>query len=470
MGQPTSDKIKAFVSTFKGNALTVGDPEYDNSRSIWNGAIDRKPAVIARCAEPGHVASAVRFARDSELEVSVRGGGHNYAGTAVGDDGLMIHLGAMKQVSVDPAARRVKCGGGATWADVDAATQEHGLATPGGFISHTGIAGLALGGGIGWLTKKAGLTCDNLLAAEVVTADGRIVQASRDLNPDLLWALKGGGGNFGIVTSFEFGLHPVGPMVQLGLFFAGLENGAAALRSAQDHIDALPEDMNGFFAMGLTAPPEPFVPEHYRGKVGHGIVIVGFGSPEEHAKSVAPLRDAIKPLWELVTPLPFVALQQMFNGSSPWGTLGYEKALYLDTLSDAALSVLGEHIPKKKSPLSFAPAFRLGGKYLAANDADTAFGGPRSTPVYVLNIAAHAPPGAPRELYEEDRAWVRSFWDAMRPYAAGAGSYVNFIADAEEEDRVKASYGAEKYARLAGIKREWDPDNVFHRNANIRPA
>jgi FAD/FMN-containing dehydrogenase len=300
-----------------------------------------------------------------------------------------------------------------------------------------------------------------------VTADGRIVQASRDTNPDLLWALKGGGGNFGVVTSFEFALHPIGPMVQLGIFFVALENGSA-LRIAQDHIDALPEDANGFLAIGLTAPPEPFVPEQHRGKVGHGIVIVGFSSPEAHAKAAAPLRDAMKPLWEFVTPMPFVALQQMFNASAPWGTLGYEKALYLDSFSDAAISTIGEHAPRKKSPMSFTPTFRLNGKFLATGDADTAFGGGRSR-LYVLNICAHAAPGAPRELYEEDRAWVRSFWDAMRPYAGGIGSYVNFIADADE-DRVKASYGAEKYARLAGIKREWDPDNAFHRNANIRPA
>jgi FAD/FMN-containing dehydrogenase len=380
----------------------------------------------------------------------------------------MVHLGAMNEVSVDPVARQVSCGGGATWANVDAAAQPHGLATPGGIISHTGVAGLTLGGGIGWLTKIAGLTCDNLMAAEVVTADGRVVQASPDSNPDLFWALKGGGGNFGIVTSFDFALHPVGPMVQLALLLAPLESGASALRFAQDHIDALPEDIVGFLAIGLTAPPEPFVPEAHRGKIGHGVFVVGFGSPEEHAKVVGPVRDALKPLWELVTPIPYVALQQMFDSSAQWGTLAYEKALYVDSLSEGALSLIGDYVQRKKSPVTFVPTFRLNGKYLAAKDADTAFGGGRS-PVFVFNIAAHAPPGSPRELYEEDRGWVRSFWDAMRPYASGAGSYVNFIAD-PEEDRVKASYGAEKYARLARIKREWDPDNVFHRNANIRPA
>jgi FAD/FMN-containing dehydrogenase len=347
MAAPATESIKAFAARSNGRALKAGDAEYDSARAIWNGAIDGKPALIARCADASEVSAAVRFARESDLEISVRGGGHNYAGTAVGDGGLMVHLGTMNHVSVDPAARRVSCGGGATWGDVDAATQKHGLATPGGFISHTGVAGLALGGGIGWLTKKAGLSCDNLLAAEVVTADGRVVRASRDSNPDLLWALKGGGGNFGIVTTFEFALHPVGPTVHLALLFVGLENGAAALRFAEGHFDALPADVTGFLGMALSAPPEPFVPEAHRGKVGHAVMVVGFGSAEEHAAAVAPLRAAVKPLWELVTPMPFVALQRLFDESAHWGTLAYEKALYVDSLSDAALSVIGEHAPRK---------------------------------------------------------------------------------------------------------------------------
>ena len=234
--------IEAFKAGFSGQALTLDHPDYDRSRAVWNGAIDRKPAVIACCTTAEQVADAIRFARGSGLEIAVRGGGHNYAGHAVCDGGLMIHLGAMNGVAVDPAARRAVCGGGATWADVDAATQQHGLATPGGFISHTGIAGLTLGGGIGWLTKKAGLSCDNLVAAEMVTADSRIVRASKDENPDLFWALRGGGGNFGVVTSFEFALHPVGPLVNLGLFFFGLENGPEALRFARDFIKTLPPE------------------------------------------------------------------------------------------------------------------------------------------------------------------------------------------------------------------------------------
>jgi FAD/FMN-containing dehydrogenase len=462
-----STKIREFASRFEGRALIPDDADYDASRRLWNGVIDRRPAVVARCSDANQVADAVRFAREADLEIAIRGGGHNYAGNAACDGGVMIHLGDMNGVAVDVTGRRVTCGGGATWGDVDAATQEHALATPGGFISHTGVAGLALGGGVGWLTKLAGLSCDNLLRAEVVAADGRIVRASPQENDDLFWALTGGGGNFGVVTSFEFALHPVGPMVQLGLFFVEVGGGEPALKFARNYLSELPENTTGFIAVGLSAPPEPFVPEEHRFKLGHAVIVVGYGSPEEHAKAVDPLRNAIKPLFELVTPIPFVALQQMFNNAMHWGTYAYEKALYLDSLSDPAIAAIGEHVPKKKSPISFAPTFALDGKFRAKADADTAFGGNRSRG-YVFNIAAHAPPEA-RELYEVDRTWVRNFWEAMRPHARGSGSYVNFIADAEE-DRVKAAYGLEKYARLAEIKRRWDPDNAFHLNANIKPA
>jgi FAD/FMN-containing dehydrogenase len=371
----------------------------------------------------------------------------------------------MNSVKVDPTARRAVCGGGATWADVDAATQQHGLATPGGFISHTGIAGLTLGGGIGWLTKQAGLSCDNLLAAEVVTADSRIVRASPEENPDLFWALRGGGGNFGVVTSFEFALHPAGPMVNLGLFFFGLENGAEALRFGREYVHALPASATGFLAIGLSAPPAPFVPEQHHFRPGHALLVVGFGSPEDHARIVAPIRDALTPLFELVTPIPYVALQQMFNDSATWGSFGYEKALYLDELSDAAIAVIGEHVPKKVTPLSFVPTFTMNGKFRDVPDADTAFGGSRSAG-FVLNIEVAAPT---RELYEPGRAWVRDFWEAMRPHASGTGTYVNFMSESEEA-RVQDSYGVRKFAKLARIKRDWDPDNVFHLNANIKPA
>ena len=465
MTQLSAENIKTFRADFGGQVVTPGQPDYDRLRAIWNGAIDRKPALIACCATAQEVAEAIRFARKNGLEIAVRGGGHSHAGNSVCNGGLMIHLGGMNGVVVDAAARRAVCGGGATWADVDAATQQHGLAAPGGFVSHTGIAGLTLGGGIGWLAKIAGLSCDNLVAAEVVTADSKIVRASRHENPELFWALRGGGGNFGVVTSFEFALHPVGPLVNLGMFFFGLDNGTEALRFAREYIETLPTEANAFLAIGLSAPPEPFVPEQYRFLPGHALLVVSFGAAEAHAAIVAPIRKAVTPLFELVTPIPYVALQQMFNGSAVWGTLGYEKALYLDELSDAAIAVIGEHVPKKSSPISFCPMFTMTGAFRASADAATAFGGSRSAR-YVFNIEGAA---LDRATYEIERIWVRNFWEAMRPYATGSGGYINFLADADE-DRVRASYGEDKYRRLARVKAEYDPANVFHLNANIRPA
>ena len=342
--------IIGLRQTFRGDVVMPGDAGFDEARAVWNGAIDRRPAIVARCQSTQDVVDAVRFARTSQLEIAVRGGGHNYAGHGVCDNGIMIHLGDMNGVSVDVERRRVTCGGGATWGDVDAATQVHGLATPGGFISHTGVAGLTLGGGIGWLTRKAGLSCDNLTSAEVVTADGRVLRASVDEHPDLFWALRGGGGNFGVVTSFEFALHEVGPMVHLALLFWGLEAGTDALKRARSYVAAIPDNTTAFIGIGLSAPLEPFVPEAYRGKVGHALIIVGFASAEEHAAAVAAARDGVAPLFEFVTPIPFVALQQMFNGLAQWGTHAYEKALYLDEFSDAALDVIAEFAPKKSSP------------------------------------------------------------------------------------------------------------------------
>lgn len=465
MTQVSRDDIESLSNGFAGQLLTPGQPGYEAARAVWNGTIDRKPALVAGCRTAAQVADAIRFARAHGLELSVRGGGHNYAGHAVCEDGMMIHLGAMNGVLVDPLARRAVCGGGATWADVDAATQQHGLATPGGFISHTGIAGLTLGGGIGWLTPLAGLSCDNLVSAEVVTADSRVVRTSATELPDLYWALRGGGGNFGVVTSFEFSLHPVGPIIHLGLFFVGLDNGPQMLRFARDYVKGSPAGTTAFLAIGLSAPPAPFVPEEHRGRIGHALLVAGFGSAAEHEQAVAPIRDAVTPLFELVTPMPFVALQQMFNDFAIWGTLGYEKALYLDELSDAAIEVIGEHVPRKTSPLSFCPTFTLSGAYRHAGDNDTAFGGSRAAN-YVFNIEAAASDNA---TYEADRHWVRSFWDAMRPHATGSGGYVNFLVEADEA-RVRASYGEDKYQRLARIKAEYDPENVFHLNANIRPS
>jgi FAD binding domain-containing protein/berberine-like enzyme len=455
--------LEEFRAGFDGEALLPGDAGYDEARSVWNGDIDRRPALIARCGTPMHVAEAIAFARGEGLELSVRGGGHNFAGSAVCEGGVMIDLSAMADVSVDAPARRARCGGGATWADLDAAAQEHGLAVTGGFISHTGVGGLTLGGGMGWLTRKAGLSCDNLVSAEMVLADSRIVRASAEAHEELFWAIRGGGGNFGVVTEFEFALHEVGPLVQLGVFFWGVDQGVEALTLARDTVAALPEGVGGLIA-GLSAPPAPFVAQEHHHAPGFAVLIASWGTPEEHAEIVAPVREALAPLWELVTPIPYTELQKMFDEGNAWGTYAYEKALYLDELSDEVIAIFAEQLPRKASPLSFVPVFPLDGAFAAVGDGDTAFGGSRSAR-FAFNIAAACPTP---ELLEVDRAWVRGFWEALRPHAGGAGSYVNFMTDIEE-DRVRAAYGPAKYDRLARIKAQYDPENVFHLNANIKP-
>ncbi len=457
------DAIAALRAQVRGDVVTPEHSAYDELRRVWNGDIDRRPAVIVRPSNSDDVRAALAFGRQQGLAIAVRGGGHAFSGSSVCEGGLMIHLGAINQVSVDPAGKRAVVGGGATWNDVDAATQEHGLAVTGGFISHTGVGGLTLGGGMGWLTRKCGLSIDNLLAAEVVTADGQVLRASEQENPDLFWAIRGGGGNFGIVTSFEFRLHEVGPLCQLGLFFWSADRGQEALRLARSYLDQLPEEF-GILVAGLSAPPAPFVPEQYRGQPGYAIVVAGFGEPEAHAQAIGMLRDA-SPNFEFVTPIPYVELQKAFDEGNPWGILGYEKAVYLDELSDAVIDVITDFIPKKASPLSFMPLFVLEGAYARVAEDATAFGGSRKAR-FGVNIAAVAP--AP-ELLQADRAWTRAFWDALAALASGTGSYVNFMAE-YDEDRVRAAYGPSKYGRLAEIKAKYDPENVFRMNQNIKPA
>lgn len=455
--------IEGLKKAVQGSVGVPGEPDYDAAVNIWNAAITRRPAVTVSATSPADVAAALAFAQDHALEVSVRGGGHNYAGFALCDGGVMIDLTPMKTVSVDADARTARCGGGTTWGELDAATQAHGLAVPGGFISKTGVAGLTLGGGIGWLSRMAGLSADNLIGAEVVTADGRVLRASDEENPDLLWALRGGGGNFGVVTEFEFRLHPVGPIVHLGLFLFAPDQGRDLFRFARDYVETLPDEC-GVFMAGLSAPPEPFVPTELHFTPVYALIVVGFASKEEHARLVAPIAEALTPLVEMVTPIPYVALQQMFDGSSPWGMHNYEKAAYLSELSDGAIDTIIEHQAKKMSPLSFVPMFVLGGAYRNADEDAAAFGGSRQYR-YVVNISGTA---MSPDDYDAERAWSRQYWDALVKHAVGVGSYVNFMTE-YEEDRVRSAYGA-KYERLQKIKAAYDPGNVFHLNPNIPPA
>lgn len=448
-----------------GELLAPGDVGYDEARSVWNGAFDSRPELIARCRSDDDVVAAIALARERGLELTVRGGGHSFSGASTADGGLLIDLSLMRDVSVDPAAKRAVCGGGATLADLDAATQEHGLATPGGVISHTGIGGLTLGGGMGWLTRQFGLTIDNLVSARVVTVDGRVLRAAEDENPDLFWGLRGGGGNFGVVTSFEYALHEVGPTVHVALMFCEADKGADMLRLSREFVPGMPRNAGAMIVLGLTAPPLPFVPEEHVGVVGHALLVAGFGSAEDHARLIAPVREALPPLFEVVTPIPYTGLQQLIDDSCPWGIQCYDKSLYLDDFSDDVIALLAERMPSKSSPMSFGPIHCIGGAYADVPEDATAFGG-RRKPCYVVEMAAVAPTD---DLLQADTAWARDLWEALQPHAGGTASYVNFI-DYFEQDRIRSAYGAAKYERLARLKAEYDPENVLHRNANIEPA
>ena len=465
MTQTVSAGIGELRAAMDGPVVARGDSEFDDRRRVWNAEVDRSPRVIARCATAADVSSAIGLARNLDLEISVRGGAHNTAGTAVTDDGLMIDLSLLNSVAVDPAARRARVGGGALLGDLDAATLANGLAVPAGVISHTGVGGLTLGGGMGWLSRKYGLSIDNLTAAEVVTADGQILRASADENPGLFWAIRGGGGNFGVVSSFEFRLHEVDPMVQMGMFFWGLDQGREALALLRDITEAMPPDINGVVA-ALNAPPAPFVPTEHQFAPGFALLMTGFDGTPEHARLANRIRQALPPLFELVTPMPYVDLQQMLDEATAWGHYGYEKGTYIESLSDDVIDVVTEQVSLKNSPMSLALFYRLDSAYSEVRDDETAFSGGRS-PRYATFLIGAAPD---TDLLAADRNWVRGFWDRLNPLAIGSGDgYVNGITEFPD-DRVRNSYGPAKYERLAAIKAEYDPDNVFHLNANIKPT
>jgi FAD binding domain-containing protein/berberine-like enzyme len=456
--------VSALRAAMTGPVIGPADPDYDQARRVWNAGIDRHPAMIAKCASPADVAAAVTFAGGHDLEITVRGGAHSMSGASVVDDGLMIDLSQLNQVSVDPQAKWARAGGGALLADLDAATQAYGLAVPAGIISHTGVGGLTLGGGMGWLTRQAGLSIDNLTSAQVVTADGHIQRAAADENPDLFWGIRGGGGNFGVVTEFEFGLHQAGPTVQVGLLFWELEQGPDVLRLAREVIATLPRELNIIIA-GLNAPPAPFVPEQHHHQPGYALVVAGLGSAGQHHQVMTRIRQALPPLWEFTTPMPYVALQRMLDEANAWGFHTYDKGTYLEDLSDDAIQVIAGHLPRKNSPLSGVFFYRLDQAYSEAGEDDTAFSGGR-TPRYAVFIVAICPTP---QLLAADRTWARSLWQALHPHSLGSGAYVNAMTE-YDDDRVRASYGPAKYQRLTAIKKKYDPQNLFHHNANIQPA
>ena len=450
-----------------GQLVTPESSDYDDVRRVWNADTDGHPAVIVRCESDADVVAAIGFAREAGLEIAVRGGGHSIAGMSTVDDGLVIDLSRMNSVQVNPAARRVKVGGGALLSDMDAAAQKHGLAAPAGMISHTGVAGLTLGGGLGWLTRRAGLSIDNLESVRLVTASGQVVRAAADENPDLFWAVRGGGGNFGVVTQFEFRLHEVGPNIRFAMLFYGQEQAAEMFRLGREVLADLPRQFTLLMA-ATNAPAAPFVPEQFHDQRGYAILLADV-SPEKqgaeaHEQVVARIREQLPPLFDSVGPMPFVELQKLSDERTAWGQYCYEKSANFTELSDEIIEILVAQAPLRTSPLSMFLMVRLDGAYSDVADGDTAFGGTRTPQfgVFITGVSLEY------EQMATDRDWVRSCWQALQPHAIGIGSYVNAMSEFED-DRVRAAYG-EKYRRLARIKTEYDPQNVFHRNQNILPG
>ena len=448
---------------FQGELLVPTSPGYDPGRRIWNGAIDRRPACIGRCTGVADVVAAVRFARDHELLVAVRSGGHGVAGHAVCDGGLVIDLSPMKGIRVDRQAMTARVQGGVLWGELDRETQLHGLATVGGIVTHTGIAGLTLGGGIGWLLRKYGATVDNLLSVDVVTAEGDVVNASADQNPELFWGVRGGGGNFGIVTSFEYRLHPVGPIVLAGPIFHRLEDAAQVLRFYREFAADAPDELTTIFELSV-AQPLPFLPAEVHGKP---IVMVGAcyaGRPQEGVDVVRPLKEFGNPIADLLEPKPYLALQSMFDPFVPHGWHRYWKAVELPPLTDEAIDTLVEHASAQTSPRSYCIVFQLGGALNRVGVEETAYG--LRNGAHNVNVNAVWTEDDPEP--ERHIAWARDFFDALQPHASGR-VYVNFLGD-EGPDRVRAAYGERNYERLARLKRVYDETNFFRLNQNIQPG
>jgi FAD/FMN-containing dehydrogenase len=446
---------------FQGRLIGPEDAAYDEARAVYNAMIDRRPALIARCGNADDVARALAFARVRGLLVAVRGGGHNGAGLGTCDDGLVIDLSRLKDIDVDPGAKTVRVGGGCTWGEVDRATNEHGLATPSGIISTTGVGGLTLGGGLGHLTRRFGLTIDNLLEADVVLADGRRVRASADEHPDLFWAIRGGGGNFGVVTSFLFRLHEVGTIFGGPTFWA-VEQSAEVLAAYREFLPDAPRELNGFFAFH-TVPPAPPFPEEIHLRKVCGVVWCYTGGEDAATRAMAPLLDAVpEPLMHGVQSMPHVALQSAFDGLYPRGDQWYWRADFFDELADEAVALhakFGAEIPTVQSLMHLYP---IDGAVhdVAADDTAWAYRDARYGAVYA---GVDADPASVPAI----RKWSVEYQEALHPYSAG-GAYLNMIMD-EGRERVRASYGG-NYDRLARVKAIYDPDNTFRVNQNIRPA
>ena len=457
----TEDSVKKFKSNLRGSVIEPGDKGYDDARKVYNGMIHKKPRLIVRCADVADVIQSVDFARDQDLLLAIRSGGHNAGGLGICDDGLVIDLAPMKYTRVDPAARTTTVGGGCTWGDVDHATHVFGLATPSGIISTTGVGGLTLGGGIGHLTRKCGLTIDNLISADVVLANGNFVKANADENPDLFWAIRGGGGNFGVVTSFTFRLHPV-DTIYGGPMLYELSETADVIKWYRDLIPTAPDDLNGFFAF-LTVPPAPPFPEHLHMKKMCGGVWAYAGPAAKAEEIFKPIRRFKKPALDFIGPIPQPALQTMFDAVYPPGLQWYWRADFVNEISDDAIAQhlrFGNALPSMHSTMHLYP---INGAASRVSKNDTAWNYRDATWAQVM-VGVDPDPAN----NEKTISWTKSYYDALHPYSAG-GAYVNFLMGDEGAGRVKATYG-DNYERLVAIKDKYDPDNLFRVNQNIKPS
>lgn len=457
LGEATIGELR---ESLRGQLVLPGDGAYEEARRVWNGMIDRRPAAIVRCAGTGDVVAAVAFARSEGLTVAVRGGAHNVAGNATCEGGLVIDLSPMKGAHVDAAARTVSAQGGLTWGELDKEAQAFGLATTGGLVSSTGIAGFTLGGGIGWLMRKHGLACDNLISAEVVTADGQVLRAGETEDPELLWGLRGGGGNFGVVTEFEFRLHPVSQVLG-GLAAWPAERAREVLRFWRDWTRETPDELCTLVVF-LYAPPEPFIPAEMHGKPIVAIACMHL-DPEGRAQSdIAPLRE-LAPAIDVLGPMPYTALQMMFDAGAPRGSRNYWRSAYLEKLGDEAIEAILSFSDKIPAPMSQLHIHQLGGAMSRVPAGATAFG--NRDAAFLMNFV-----GLWLDPAEDEAAsaWVRTASETIEPHGTGA-RYVNFLAD-EGEEGVRSAYEAETLARLRGLKARLDPTNFFRLNQNIEPG
>jgi FAD/FMN-containing dehydrogenase len=466
MSENTTDTLdpaatEALRKSFGGEIVQPADAAYDERRAVWNGSIDRRPALIARCTGPGDVAAAVGLARRSGLPLAVRGGGHSFPGQSVCDGGIVADLAPMKGIDLDPENRTVRAGAGVLLGELDRETQGFGLAVPAGIVTHTGLSGLTLGGGIGWLQRKHGLTVDQLLSAELVTAEGELVRASEEENPDLFWGIRGGGGNFGVVTEFEFRLNPVGPTVVAGPVFWPMEESSDLLRFYRDWIADAPEELMTI-VIHRRAPAVSFVPPELHGKLVVAVACCYAGPVSDGEEAIAPLKAFGSPVLDLCEPKPFLEHQAMFDASYPHGRWYYMRSCDVAELTDEVIDVTVEHSMRIRSPLTSFPIWQMGGAISRVRDDQTAFTGRDAGHTFNITSATAGPEG-----FDEERQWVREFHAALEPHQSG-GVYVNFLMS-EGEERVRAAYGTEKYDRLRELKRRHDPDNLLRLNQNISP-